>query len=184
MENMRKRNLFFALFAIVCSASMAHADFSCGAGYVLNDTRKKIDGIPVSECQKLWCRDLEEKNTQMGNGNKPNGGYEATSAPVMMEDASGNTIECWGQRKWCSGEVRGQWNPEYGMYTRGGTDDITYQSYKKGSCFAWRLAKPNCPDGEVAILKDDKWICTVEVDTAETNRAATIRRTGTLRRVK
>ncbi len=184
MKNMRKRDLFFALLAVVCGASVAHADFSCGAGYVLNSTRKKIDGIPVAECEKLWCHDLEEKNTKMGSGDKPNSGYEMTDGPVSMADASGNEIECWGQRKWCSGETRGVWNPEYGMYTRAGMDNITYQSYKKGGCFAWRLAKPNCPDGEVAILKDDKWICTVEVDSVEANRASTIRRTGTMRRIK
>ena len=181
---MRKRN-FICAFSLILVAFAANADFSCGSGYVLNtNTRKKIDGIPAAECERLWCNDLEAQNTKMGIGDKSNSGYELTNAPVELSDAAGNKIECRGQRKWCDGEVRGDWNPEYGMYTRGGADDITYQSYKKGGCFAWRLTRPVCADGEVAILKDDRWICTVKVDGVEFNPAATIRRTGVQRRLK
>ena len=39
-----------------------------------------------------------------------------------LEDAKGNSVECWGQRKWCAGEVVGQWNPEYGAYTKNGEE--------------------------------------------------------------
>lgn len=164
---------------VVCTA---RADFSCGAGYVLVP-HSKIDGINAFECQKLWCRDLETGRF-MGTGNHPNTGYIATPAPVELCDAANNCIECFGDRKWCSGEAAGEWNREYGAYTRGGADNATYVSYNKGSCFGWRLEKPNCPDGETAILQGDEWVCATANSAPVGAYKSSIRRTGTLRRVK
>lgn len=170
------------LFCSIMIGMPAWADFSCGAGYVLA-SHSKIDGIYAEECQKLWCRDLETGKS-MGNGNSPASGYVATSAPVELCDHTGRCIECFGARKWCSGEAVGIWNAEYGAYTRGGADNATYQSYNKGSCFGWRLEKPNCADGQTAILQGDEWVCAVPSGTPVGAYKSSIRRTGTLRRVK
>ncbi len=178
---MRKRNLFFVLLTLFCADAANAAFTSCGPGYVLVESRKKIDGIASAECQKLWCRDLET-GKKMGNGDKPNSGYQATPAAMELCDANNNCVECWGQRKWCGGEVAGEWNPEYGAYTRSG-DSVAYQSYQKGSCFAWRLEKPECPSGETAVLKNGNWVCAVQTGTSEASRASGVRRTGTMRRI-
>ena len=98
-------------------------------------------------------------------------------------DAENNCIECWGQRKWCAGEVVGEWNAEYGAYTRNAENNATYQSYQKGSCFAWRLEKPSCASGQTAILQDGQWVCAVASGTSEGSRASGVRRTGTMRRI-
>lgn len=156
----------------------------CGAGYILVETRNKIDGIPTSECQKLWCRDLET-NRPMGSGDKAYSGYQKTSGPVELCDAKGICVECWGERVWCSGAKRGEWVPEIGAYTRGGGDDITYLSYQKSNCFDWRLEKPNCKSGQTAILENGKWKCAVPADGAgKVSRESSIRRTGAVRRIK
>ena len=173
---------FVAIFVGIFGAVADVASVNCGTGYVLVDTGKKTDGIRVAECQKVWCRDLETGD-MMGRGNKANSGYQTTSGYGSLCDANGECVECWGARKWCAGEARGEWNPEYGAYTRGG-DNVTYQSYRKGSCFAWRLEKPDCAAGESAILKDGKWVCVVEGNKAKAMRASGLRRTGTIRRIK
>ena len=183
---MRKRILFFVLFAVVAVPAMAEKFTSCGPGYVLVESRKNIDDIPAAECQKLWCRDLET-GKPMGKDNRANSGYQMSADVVQLCDAGKPTpkcIECWGERKWCSGEPRGEWNPEYGAYTRGGDNDSTYQSYQKGSCFAWRLEKPKCEDGKSAILKEGKWECVPPSDPAGVNRGSAIRRTGTIRAIR
>ena len=175
---------FIASFLIVglCAVS-AHAATSCGDGYVLVN-RANIDGISAAECQKLWCRDLETGKV-MGSGTKANSGYKTTAAPNELCDANRNCVSCFGDRTWCKGEVPGEWNPEYGAYTRGG-DNASYESYQKGSCFAWRLEKPNCEDGQTAVLKNGVWVCgtsnTVGGAAAQINKASSVRRTGTLRR--
>lgn len=179
---MRKLKVFCILSLIAC-VSGAQAGFtSCGPGYVLVESRTKIDGIPSAECQKLWCRDLENGKI-MGKADKANSGYQVTRGTVELRDASGHRVECWGERKWCSGEVRGEWNPEYGAYTRNGEDNAAYESYQKGGCFAWRLEKPDCEDGKTAILQDGRWVCTVPSKTSEGSRASAVRRTGTMRRI-
>ena len=167
------RKILFAL--LICGNAFAG---DCGPGYVLVD-RAKIDGIVARECQKLWCMDLET-GRPMGNGTRAANGYVATTVPVELCDVDGNCIECFGDRKWCSGAVRGVWNPEYGAYTRGGADSATYLSTQKGSCFDWVLEKPTCPEGEDAILQDGEWVCAVPVqgDGAK-GRAPAVRRTGT-----
>lgn len=181
MLGMRKRIVIFALLSIGCVMSADAAFTSCGPGYMLVESRKKIDGIASAECQKLWCRDLET-GKMMGNGDKPNAGYQATSGYSELCDNKNNCVECWGQRKWCGNEPQGQWNPEYGAYTRGG-DNATYESYQKGSCFAWRLEKPDCADGETAVLQNGKWVCAISSGTTEASRASSVRRTGTVRRI-
>ncbi|MBO5834129.1 MAG: hypothetical protein J6R22_04220 [Alphaproteobacteria bacterium] len=175
------KKILFSILVLFCAVPMAMADFSCGAGYVLAK-HKDIDGIPAMECQKLWCRDLETGKV-MGKGNTANTGYQATSAPVQVCDAKDNCIECWGQRRWCAGNVRGDWNPEYGAYTRGG-DSVTYKSYQKGGCFAWRLQKADCPDGQAAVLQGDEWVCVVSSGGSSAQRAPAIRRTGAIRATK
>lgn len=176
------KRIFISLVVIFVSGVANAATFtSCGAGYVLVESRKKIDGIPSAECQKLWCRDLETGKT-MGEGDKASGGYKATSLSSELCDAENNCVECWGERKWCGGEVVGEWNPKYGAYTRGG-DNATYQSYQKGTCFAWRLEKPDCDDGMSAILQNGKWVCVKESNKGEAARASTMRRTGTIKRI-
>jgi hypothetical protein len=146
-------------------------------------TKSKVDGINMAECQKLWCRDLENGKT-MGTGNAPATGYKSTGGPIQLCDAENNCIECFGDRKWCSGDTAGEWNPEYGAYTRGG-DNSTYQSYQKGDCFSWRLEKPSCDAGLTAVLKNGEWICATSTGptTSTGTRGSAVRRTGTVRRV-
>lgn len=182
MPSMRKGIFFSSLVCLLFSVGVAGAVDSCGAGYVLVETRKKIDGIPTAECQKLWCRDLEN-GKMMGSGDRPNAGYQATSFSSELCDADGNCVECWGARKWCSGDVTGIWNPDLGVYTRG-ADNTVYQSYQKSTCFTWRLEKPDCESGTTAILQDGKWVCAISTGTTDAARASAVRRTSTVRRIK
>lgn len=179
VQNMKRT--IFTISMVICTFAGANAAFTCGPGYTLAD-HAKIDGINASECQKLWCMDLET-GKMMGSGKNAASGYKSTSAPVEICDAKNNCIECFGERKWCGGEQVGIWNPEYGAYTRGGGDNSTYQSYQKGSCFAWRLEKPNCPSGKIAVLIDNKWQCADSSQTTN-SRAPTIRRTGSIKKFK
>lgn len=177
----------FCVFGAICMTGIAQgADdkfLSCGVGYVLT-SHSKIDGINAAECQKLWCRDLENGKS-MGNAKSPASGYQNTSAPVQLCDADNNCIECFGDRKWCSGEVTGRWNPEYGAYTRNGADNGTYVSYQKGGCYAWRLEKPNCPSGQTAILQGGQWVCALPTSVSTgADRGSSLRRTGTMRRIR
>lgn len=179
---MRARILFFSLVSMITCSAVRAEFVSCGPGYILVESRQKIDGIPSAECQRLWCRDLENGKT-MGNKDKANSGYQITSGPRELCDVSNNCVLCWGERKWCSGEARGEWNAKYGAYTRGG-DNATYESYQKGTCFAWRLEKPDCEAGKTAILENGKWVCATSSGTTEAGRASGVRRTGTLRGIK
>lgn len=177
------KKIIFSLFvfAFAFGAADAAKFTSCGPGYILV-SHSDIDGIDAAECQKLWCRDLENGKS-MGSGNKAASGYKETSYPMELCDANNTCIECFGDRKWCSGEPAGIWNPEYGAYTRGGADNATYQSYQSGSCFKWRLEKPDCPDGETAILRNGQWTCATASKTTVGGRESSVRRTGTLRRI-
>lgn len=172
-------SFLFCVCVVLCAPALA-AGFTCGDGYVLVDRATKIDGIKTKECQKLWCMDLETGD-MMGNGNNVTSGYRATGEPVELRDNLGNSIMCFGDRKWCSGETPGGWNPEYGAYTRNGADSITYQAFKKGGCWTWRLEKPECEDGMTAILQGDEWVCAKQSGSS-TGRASSVRRTGALRR--
>lgn len=175
------KKIIFVISAFMFVATGANAAFtSCGPGYIL-ESHAKIDGMNAAECQKLWCMDLEAAKS-MGKGNTAASGYKSTATPTELCDARGNCVECFGDRKWCAGEPAGIWNPEYDAYTRGGADTTTYVSYQKGSCFAWRLEKPECADGETAVLKNGEWHCTTSAGSDVGTRASSIRRTGAIRR--
>lgn len=175
------KKILLSLFGIFWLCGAADAAFtSCGPGYILA-THANIDGVPAAECQKLWCVDLETGRA-MGNGKNAANGYRATNTPTELCDAKNNCIECFGERKWCGGEVEGRWNLEYGAYTRGGADNSAYLSYQKGSCFAWRLEMPTCAEGEKAVLLNGDWHCVSSSGGGTVSRASSIRRTGTLRR--
>lgn len=171
---------FLMVLGMVFAADAAKFT-SCGAGYVLSSRTTITDGVKTQECEKLWCRDFET-GKMMGDGKSANSGYVATSVPEQICDKDGNCIDCFGARKWCGGEAAGIWNPEYGAYTRDGADNATYQSYQKGSCFAWRLEKPECPDNQIAVLQNGEWVCTMSVDTTAGTRESAVRRGPTLRR--
>ncbi len=178
------KKLFYSLFVLCFAISPVFAagntsSFSCGAGYVLA-SHNKIDGINAKECKKLWCRDLET-NKAMGSGDKVATAY----VDVLSEVFDGSTsIECFGERKWCAGEPAGVWEPNLGIYVRGSDDGSTYKAYQKGSCFAWRLEKPECTNGESAILVDGEWVCAkANSGGVNTVMKSSVRRTGTMRRL-
>ena len=174
----------YLLFA-VCATGAHAADqklVSCGEGFLVVAKGKSSDGLSQYECQKLWCRDLEN-GKPMGVGDKANAGYKATSGPYPgVSDASGKQIACFGDRKWCAGETAGVWNPQFGAFTRGGADNNSYMSIQKGDCFAWQMQKPVCTgENESAIMQNGEWVCAT-ADTAASNvRASAIRRTGAVR---
>ena len=180
------KKIFYSLFVLCAVAGALPAvaanpvsDFSCGPGYILT-AHSKIDGINAKECKKLWCRDLET-NKPMGNGDRVASGYVDRLSSVTN---GRNTVDCFGERKWCAGEPAGQWNPDLGIYTRGNDDGSTYRAYQKASCFAWRLEKPECADGEAAILRNGEWVCaTSQGNSADVLRKSSVRRTGTMRRI-
>lgn len=179
VPNMKKIIFAISTFAFI-GLSTGGALAACGAGYIL-ESHAKIDNINAAECQKLWCMDLETGKT-MGKGNAASSGYKSTPSPSELCDATGSCVECFGDRKWCAGEPAGVWNAEYGAYTRSGADATTYVSYQKGSCFAWRLEKPDCENGQTAVLKNGEWHCTTAAGTDVGSRASSIRRTGAIRR--
>lgn len=173
---MMRRFLFFAMVFMSMSAFAG----DCGPGYVLVN-HAKIDGMDTRECQKLWCMDLETGKS-MGAGDRAANGYVATDSPVELCDVTGKCIECFGERKWCTGIVAGVWNPEFGAYTRGGADNATYGSEMRGGCFTWKLEKPKCESGETAILQNGEWVCAISSKSSNVGRASSVRRTGTVRR--
>ena len=180
-----KGKIFASLLIALAGVCVANAaELSCGAGYVLSEGRSSqtLDGIKMAECQRLWCVDLET-GRKMGSDNKPNSGYIMSVGTVKLCDNDGSCVECWGERRWCAGEAHGEWNPKYGAYTRNGDDNATYESYQKGSCFAWRLEKPECGAGETAILQDGEWVCAIPQENPEALRKSTIRRTGQIRQL-
>ncbi len=168
------------VFALGLLAVMpaANAAFSCGEGYVLT-SHKDVEGIDAQQCQKVWCRDLET-GKMMGSGDRANSGYRDAGAPVELCDVEQNCVMCFGERRWCSGVEAGVWNAEYGAYTRAGADNATFQSYQKSGCFTWRLEKPECEEGKVAVLQNGEWICAVGQTAPDAARKSAIRRTGTV----
>ena len=171
-----KRFLFLAVICLaqVCALAPANASggsfANCGSGWVLADNNK-LEGINSQKCEKLWCRDLE-LNKLMGSGSSAASGYVATSQPVLMESADGKSIGCFGDRKWCAGEVAGRWNPEYGAYTRRGEDSASFVSIQKGDCFAWQtgnLGDVGCASGKIPILINGRWSCSSQKTGAATN---------------
>ena len=171
-------SLFSLLILCIVAPACSAVGFSCGAGYVLA-THAKIDGLNAKECKKLWCRDLET-NKPMGSGDRAASGYIDKLAEVS--DGT-DTIECFGERKWCTGDAVGTWAPEYGLYVRGDDDGTTYKSVQKGNCFSWRLEKPECPAGQSALLRDGEWVCVTAASDINNVQKSSIRRTGTMRRI-
>lgn len=159
--------LAFALILIApeCRGEETNLVFAdCGPGWVLTSTTS-IDGIASEKCEKLWCYDLETGKS-MGSGEQANSGYVATTNPVVIEslDTDGNStsIECFGQRKWCSGETAGVWNARYGAYTKKGEDSILFISVRRGDCFSWgstSSVSAECKDGQIPILVNGQWGC-------------------------
>ena len=152
-------------------------------------SQKKIVNIDSVLQQFMYINRSKEHQYEEGQLNTPGvRKYYTVLYPSLLEnpvelcDANGNCIECFGDRKWCSGQPEGFWNPEYGAYTYGGADNATYTSYQRGSCFAWNLEKPDCPDGQTAILQDNEWVCAEAVGSTTGSRESSIRRTsGSLR---
>lgn len=180
-----KGKIFASLLIALAGVCVANAaELSCGAGYVLYEGRSNqtLDGIKMAECQRLWCVDLET-GTEMGSDNKANSGYIMSVGTVKLCDNDGSCVECWGERRWCAGEAHGEWNPKYGAYTRNGDDNATYESYKKGSCFAWHLEKPQCEAGLIAVLQDNQWVCVSADGATGVSRESAVRRTGSMRRI-
>ena len=156
------------------------AEFSCGTGYVLT-SRRDVDGVSALECQKLWCYDLETGKV-MGDGGTAANGYKVTMMPNELT-VGGDTISCWGERKWCSGQPVGEWDGERGAYIRDGGDNA-YESYLKGGCFTWRLREHNCPAGTTAFLNaNGEWECGTPGATEQNVRGSAIRRSGGGRRI-
>lgn len=170
----------FILFVCSFVSLSAYGVFSCGDGFALVES-KRVDGMDAFECQRIWCMDLET-GKYMGNGNKANSGY-VLAGPNELCDKTGSCVECFGERKWCAGERTGYWNAEYGAYTYNGDDNATYSSYQKGSCFGWRLEKPDCADDQVAVLDGDRYVCLTRETTPDTVKASSIRRTTSIRKL-
>ena len=174
--------LLFAAFAFNAHSAAGDKFISCGEGFLVV-AKGKVDGIDSYECQKLWCRDLENGKS-MGSGDKANSGYRATPTPDPgVEDSKGKQVPCFGDRKWCAGETPGVWNPTYGAYTKGGQDSNAYLAIQKGDCWVWQMQKPVCTgEGEVAVLEGAEWVCVIGEDNPNAIRASSIRRTGTIKR--
>ncbi|MCL1902466.1 MAG: hypothetical protein FWG18_02445 [Alphaproteobacteria bacterium] len=179
-----KKILIISLSLVTCHLSLFAAGedkfISCGPGFILVETGK-VDGMDRAECQKLWCRDLENGKS-MGAGDKATAGYKATNMPIELCDATNKCVECFGDRNWCKGETTGVWNPEFGAYTKKGDDSNAFLAIQRGDCFAWSIQKPKCEGAdEVAMLINDKWVCAVSGGMTENARQSSVRRTGTIR---
>ncbi|MDR0803808.1 MAG: hypothetical protein LBO08_01830 [Rickettsiales bacterium] len=172
---MKKLFYIFCLLSLISPA--ADAAFNCGDGHVLKKSAKNLDGIETYECERLWCRDLEN-GKYMGLENRVITGYRDTAAPSELCDANGKCISCFGDRKWCAGQSRGVFNPEYGAYTRGGADNNAYASKMSGDCFVWDRLMPECAPNQVAIMQNDSWLCASSTGGGENSRAPSVRRTA------
>ncbi len=182
---MKARFLIYFIFTMcLLPYAVSAADdklVSCGAGYIL-EKGDQISGIDSYECKKLWCMDLENGKI-MGTGDKASSGYVATKNPVILESIDGKKIECFGTRKWCSGQTTGEFNIEYGAYTKKGDDSNAYVSQQKGDCFVWSVEKPVCNSGESVVMTDGKWVCAkVSLDN-ESIRKSSVRRIGTIKKM-
>ncbi len=191
--------LTLILIAPECRSEDTNLIFAdCGAGWVLSSSTS-IDGIKSETCEKLWCYDLETGKS-MGAGDKANAGYVITTDPVVVEslDSEGNltSIECFGQRKWCSGETAGVWNAKYGAYTKKGEDSNIFLSVKRGDCFSWGSTSSvvaECKDGQIPILVNGQWVCSARKSGVATSNmgtktvagvTSTIHRSSTVKKAK
>ena len=158
------KSFFLSLFlaSALSSVGWAGAPFvDCGPGYVKANAKSR-DGIPTTECKKLFCRDLENGRA-MGTEAGMAAGYE-NKGLELAEDNKGNSVECFGRRKWCASVLPGQeglFNTEYGIYTKGGEDGNAYRGVLKGNCYEWQTTGHSCRPGETAVIDKDtsSWIC-------------------------
>lgn len=187
------RTVFIVFFALSNAPLFATEKFvDCGPGFVSAPV-KSMDGISAFECKRLWCRDLENGKVMGRDNGTPNSGYELKTAKGdwirgQAEDNNGNVIECFGRRKWCTGETIGnaqpQFNTDIGIYYKGGKDGDNYRSALGGNgCWYWQLQNHNCnaEAGETAMLKDGVWVCAVQASTSQARsaiKARAIRRTA------
>jgi len=162
----RMKKILCILCFVFCTAvSFAAEDekfVDCGRGYTMASW-KSTHGIPTFICHKVWCMDLEN-GKHMGSSTTPNKGYENTNIPNELCDNSNprtaNCIECFGKRKWCSGEASGAFNPDVGAYTKGGTDNVSHRGVLVGDCYKWQSVDHHCASDEVALHQGgDKWTC-------------------------
>lgn len=173
----------FCSLLFVSGSSFATGDkfISCGGGYVLEQV-DKISGIESFECKKLWCMDLENGKI-MGAGDRAAYGYTGTKSPVTLETVDGRSIECFGARKWCKGQIEGIFNPEYGVYTQRGSDTNAYLSVQKGDCFSWSVETPDCKTGESVVMINGQWTCAAVSMNNESIRQSSIRRTSAVKKI-
>ena len=156
-----KRHLFLGVFCgliILALPSFAAVEkfVDCGPGYVMVASKNR-DGIQSFECKRLWCRDLENGKS-MGTGGTPSNGYEITAGSFTY-NYYGETIECFGRRRWCIGEDQGVFNEDLGIYTKPGADNALYTGRLQGNCYKWQLQSNNCRPDQIAINDGINWIC-------------------------
>jgi hypothetical protein len=75
-------------------------------------------------------------------------------------------------------------NPEYGAYSRNGSDATLYRGVLSGNCYKWQLQNHNCAPGEVAINNGVSWVCMTQATGTDASRSAVkanaLRRTGVM----
>jgi len=170
--------LFFVMPAMLFAADEIFVD--CGSGYVMASVPNR-HGISTVECRILWCRDLENGRI-MGRDSEPSSGYEKGLEKNVAGSECGDDgflcdgitepIKCFGRRRWCPGEVAGEWDPELGFYTRRGADPSLYRSVLGGSCYRWQLQPHNCGAGEVGFNDGSTWVCGKPGNGGDGSRAA------------
>ncbi|MDR2770221.1 MAG: hypothetical protein LBB08_02105 [Rickettsiales bacterium] len=158
---MMRSRLVLTVFFLLPAAAVSAPDekfIDCGPGYTIA-SEKSVYGIPVSKCNKIWCRDLEN-GKPMGRGDSANSGYEDTkSGPEDLCDNKGNCVPCFGKRKWCSGETPAEFDPELGIYAKNGADGRFYRGSLKNNCYEWKIQNLRCAEGKKASFVGGEWKC-------------------------
>jgi hypothetical protein len=187
---MRKFQALFFLLIVANSSICVAADekfVDCGPGYMVSSAKNR-DGIQTVECKKIWCMDLENGKS-MGSGSTAANGYVSTTGPAQVCDPhdAGDCIECFGKRKWCPAETNGEFNPEFGMYTKGGIDSNIYRGVLAGNCYKWQMQDHGCGPNEVAVNNGTSWTC-LKQGAGTGGRSAiksrAVRRTSTMKILK
>ena len=164
---------FFAAFAApVRAASLPYVD--CGDGFVAASA-KSSDGIQTFECKRVWCRDLENGRVMGADNSTVNKGYELKNKVTPEEyNYYGKNIHCFGERKWCTGEVKGEFDPDIGIYTRSGVSTGFYRGVLRGDCYYWQVQSHKCDaaNGEVAVHNGTSWTCIIQASGPGTGRSA------------
>ena len=170
----------FAIIALPVASFATSKFFDCGPGWVVQSAKNR-DGISAMECKRLYCRDLENGKA-MGTEARMNNGYHKETELTHLEDNEGNSISCFGQRKWCVGQVEGVFDPDFGMYVRGG-DGNAYRGILKGDCWEWQPTNHSCRLGETPKMDPvtGTWVCIdvrMGLDTRSAIKARATRRTS------